>query len=69
MYMCVAQMVNTFHMNELLVMFYEDDIFEWTIRWTLEMATYFGEVVFPSSRAFWDENEGEELTDELQGEL
>ncbi|XP_047356186.1 proteasome assembly chaperone 1 isoform X1 [Vespa velutina] len=30
------------------------------------MATYFGEVVFPSSRAFWDENEGEELTDELQ---
>ncbi|KAL2728568.1 proteasome assembly chaperone 1 [Vespula squamosa] len=33
------------------------------------MATYFGEVVFPSSRAFWDENEGEELTDELQGEL
>lgn len=33
------------------------------------MATYFGEVVFPSSRAFWDENEGEELTDESQGEL
>ncbi|KAF7394886.1 hypothetical protein HZH66_008060 [Vespula vulgaris] len=33
------------------------------------MATYFGEVVFPSSRAFWDENEGEELTDELQAEL
>ncbi|KAI4500187.1 hypothetical protein M0802_004604 [Mischocyttarus mexicanus] len=33
------------------------------------MATYFGEVVFPSSRAFWDECEEEELIDELQEEL
>ncbi|KAI4487256.1 hypothetical protein M0804_005405 [Polistes exclamans] len=32
------------------------------------MATYFGEVVFPSSRAFWDEYEGEESIDELQDE-
>ncbi|XP_015179817.1 PREDICTED: proteasome assembly chaperone 1 [Polistes dominula] len=32
------------------------------------MATYFGEVVFPSSRAFWDGYEEEESINELQEE-
>lgn len=32
----------------------------------VQMATYFGEIVFPSSRAFWDEYDGEDLTDEFQ---
>ncbi|KAK2589240.1 hypothetical protein KPH14_002041 [Odynerus spinipes] len=33
------------------------------------MATYFGEVIFPSSRAFWDEYDGEDLSNELQEEV